>query len=192
MPKKSRRDDLIPPDEEQAPPEAEETALMREQLEEALREKEQFRTMAQRAQADLVNYKRRAAEEQAEVRRTASSQLVLKVLAIVDDLNRAIALVPDDAVAPGWLDGLRLVQRNLDQLLYSEGVTKIEAEGRPFEPREHEAVYYEEAPDAQEGMVVSVVRDGYKLQDRVLRAAQVTVSKMPEPEDQLETNDQEA
>ena len=95
--------------------------------------------MAQRAQADLVNYKQRSSNEQRELRRVANSSQLLKTLSIVDDLNRALDLVPESAVAPGWLEGLRLVQRNLDHILESEGVTKIEAEGRLFEPREHEA-----------------------------------------------------
>ena len=172
--------------------EMEDLALLKEQMEEALREKDQFRTMAQRAQADLVNYRRRVEEERGEVRRNANAQLLLKVLSIADDLQLAMAHLPDDAVAPGWVDGLRLVQRNLEQVLDSEGVTQIQAEGQPFEPREHEAVSYEETPDGQEGMVLRVIRDGYKLHGRVLRPAQVAVSKAQEPQDQDETDQEEA
>lgn len=163
---------------------------MRAEMEEALREKEQFRAMAQRAQADLENYKLRAVDEQNEARRSAKTQVILKILTVVDDLDRAMALVPDDAVAPGWVEGLQLVQRNLESTLDSEGVTKIEAEGQPFAPWEHEAVLYEEAPGADEGMVVRVIRDGYKLGDRIVRAAQVAVSKAPDPEDKTETTEE--
>ena len=180
------------PKDDQEAPEADETVRMREELEEALREKDQFRTMAQRSQADLVNYKRRAAEELLEVRRSAKAELLLKVLSVADDLERALSLVPDDAVASGWLDGLRLVQRNLANVLDSEGITKIEAEGQPFEPWEHEAVLYEETPDGPQGMVIRVIREGYKLRDRVLRPAQVAVSRGPEPEAQPEDTQQEA
>ena len=70
-------------------PRADEMTLVREELEEALREKDQFRKMAQRAQADLINFKKRAAQEQEEVRRSATSHLILGVLSIVDDLDRA-------------------------------------------------------------------------------------------------------
>ena len=110
------------------------------ELEEALREKDQFRALAQRAQADLINYRRRVEDEREELRRSANTGLILRILTVVDDLERALDLVPDDAVAPGWLEGLHLVQRNLHNLLDAEGVTKIEAEGKPFEPWEHEAV----------------------------------------------------
>ena len=95
-------------------------------------------------------------------------------------------------MATGWLEGLLLVQRNIESVLNSEGVTKVEAQGQVFEPWEHEALFYEETPNSQEGIVIKVVRDGYKLHDKVLRAAQVIVSKSPEPQDQSETTHQEA
>ena len=176
---------------EETPPEAPEPTQtesvegendsMGAELEEALREKAQFKAMAQRAQADLINYRRRAEDEREEIRRSANTGLILKVLNVVDDLGRAVAMVPDDAVAPGWLEGLELVRRNLQNLLDAEGVTKIEAEGRPFQPREHEALLYEETDECEEGLVISVIRDGYRRHDRVLRPAQVSVAKAPSP-----------
>ena len=192
MPEERQPEDPALPEELEPTTEADELSLTREELEEALREKEQFRTMAQRAQADLINYKRRAAEEREELARAVNSQLILRVLSIADDLGRALALVPEDAVAPGWLEGIQLVERNLDNVLESEGVTKIDAEGRPFEPREHEAISYEETPGSAEGTVVRVIRDGYKLHDKVLRAAQVAVSKAPETEVESNTAQEEA
>ena len=168
-------------------PDPDDPVQIEEQLAEALREKAQFRAIAQRSQADLANYKRRAAEEVVEARRSASTGLLLKVLSVVDDMERALAHVPESAVAPGWLDGLRLVQRNLSNLLDSEGVTAIEAQGRPFEPWEHEAVLYEETPDSAEGTVVRVIREGYRLRDRVLRPAQVAVAKAPEREPETDS-----
>lgn len=161
------------------------------ELEEALREKDQFRAMAQRAQADLINYRRRVEDEREELRRSANRGLILRILTVVDDLDRALALVPDDAVSPGWLEGLQLVQRNLQNLLDAEGVTKIEAEGKPFEPWEHESVLYEETTETEEGLVVRVFRDGYRQHDRIVRPAQVSVAKAPEPQHQAETTQPE-
>ncbi|MCH7787289.1 MAG: nucleotide exchange factor GrpE [Chloroflexi bacterium] len=192
MTEQKEPEDLGPPEDELSTLNGEDVALMREQLEEALREKDQFRALSQRAQADLYNYKTRAAQEQESLRLNANSQIILKILSALDDLDRALRLVPEDAVATGWLEGLQLVQRNIESVLNSEGVTKIEAQSRVFEPWEHEAVFYEETPDSQEGIVIKVVRDGYKLHDKVLRAAQVIVSKSPEPQDQSETTHQEA
>ena len=167
-------------------------SLMKAEMEEALREKEQFKVMAQRAQADLVNYRRRVADEQIEIRRNVGSTLLLKFLGVVDDIDRAIELMPEDVAGSGWIDGLELIRRNMKSILDSEGVEKIEAKGQRFEPWEHEAVSYQETPDGEDGMVTDVFRDGYKLHDRVLRAAQVVVSKAPTPKkDETETSEQE-
>ena len=182
IPEDEKADETPAPDEEPKGSEAVDVAQISEELEEALREKDQFRTMAQRSQADLTNYRRRAAEELQEARRSGNSELLLKVLSVVDDMERAISLIPEDVVAPGWLEGLRLIQRNLANVLESEGVTKIDAHGQPFEPWEHEAVLYEDDTDSPEGTVIRVIRDGYRLRDRVLRPAQVAVSRVPEPE----------
>ena len=187
-----KQSENLEPTEEEMPPsdfKEKEVDLVQEELNESLREKEQFRSMAQRAQADLINFKRRASEEKQDVRREAKTQLLLKMLSIIDDLDRALALIPEDTVAVGWLDGLLLINRNLDNLLRSEGVTKIESEGEPFEPRSHEAVLYEEVAGGEEGMVVKVIREGYRLHDRVLRAAQVSVSKAPEPKEEIQHDD---
>lgn len=153
------------------------------EIDEILREKDQFRTLAQRSQADLVNYRRRASEEKEEVRREANSRLLLNILSIVDSIEKAVELVPKDEVSQGWYEGLELVLRNVHKILESEGVTKIEAVGHDFEPIEFEAVLHEETLDVEEGQILSVLREGYKHRNRVLRAAQVTVAKKPqEPE----------
>jgi molecular chaperone GrpE len=155
-----------------------------EQLEEALREKDQFRAMAQRAQADLINYRRRAAEELRDGKRNAKADLLLKMLSPVDDLERALSHIPEDAFAPALREGLSLVQGNLISMLESEGVTKIDAAGRQFQPWEFEAVLYEESLEADEGEVIRVVREGYRYREKVLRAAQVIVAKTPQTQEQ--------
>lgn len=197
MTEENSSDDLESAPDPEAPPEEteekDEMTLIQERLDEALREKDQFRSIAQRAQADLINYRKRVADEQQELRRNANTDIILKFLGVADDLNRAMDMVPEDAVAPGWMEGLTLVQRNMANVLDSEGVSKIEAEGQPFEPWGHEAVFYQETPDGEEGIVTDVIRNGYKLHDRVIRAAQVVVSKAPEPaKDENETSQPES
>ena len=181
--------------EKQMAEEPDELTQLRAQLEEALREKDQYKNMAQRAQADLVNYRRRAAQELSEARENTNAQLLLKLISVADDFNRAFNMIPEDAVAPGWYDGLELVHRNLQRQMESEGLIKIEtAIGQPFDVHEHEAVFSETDSDNEEGSVVRVIRDGYKLHQRVLRAAQVSVSKAAEqePEVQQDNDNQEA
>lgn len=148
-------------------------------MEDMERERDQYKAMAQRAQADLVNYRRRVDEERVELHRNANASLLTKFLGVVDDFERAIALLPEDAAAAGWQEGLMLVKRNLDNLLESEGVSKIEAAGKAFDPWEHEAVHYMETSDAEDGTNIEVFRDGYRLHDKVLRASQVIVAKAP-------------
>ena len=150
-----------------------------EPLVELERERDQFKAMAQRAQADLVNYRRRVDEERQELRRSANADLIVKFLAVVDDFERAIDMLPEDVAAAGWQEGLMLVKRNLDNLLQSESVSKIEAAGKPFDPRQHEAVHYMETQDVDDGTVLQVFREGYRLHDKVLRASQVIVAKAP-------------
>ena len=145
------------------------------------RERDQYKAMAQRAQADLVNYRRRVDEERQELRRNANADLIMKFLGFVDDFERAIGMLPDDA-SEGWQEGLLLVKRKLDGILESEGISKIDAEGEPFDPWRHEAVFHQETLDVEEGVIVSVFKDGYRLHDKVLRASQVIVAKAPEAE----------
>ena len=87
------------------------------EIDEILREKDQFRTLAQRSQADLVNYRRRASEEKEEVRREANSRLLLNILSIVDSIEKAVELVPKDEVSQGWYEGLELVLRIFNKII---------------------------------------------------------------------------
>ena len=178
------------PEQSEEPPRAEEREdgqddadLLQQRLEEAERESGQFRTMAQRAQADLVNYKKRAAEEIEETRRQTASGLLLRIVAFRDDIQRALDLVPEGEVAEGWAEGLGLVMRNIDTALEVEGVTRTMVLGTPFEPWECEAVHYVETDQAAEGTVVSVFREGFSHRGKVLRAAQVVVAKRPETDE---------
>ena len=159
-------------------------------LEEAEREREQFKGIAARAQADLVNYRRRAEEEKEEIQRSAKSALLMKMLSTVDDLDRAIAMIPTDESA-GWAEGIQLVRRNVVNMLDTEGVTKVESMGTPYDPAYAEALLFRETEDGDEGTVVEVFREGYMYKERVLRAAQVVVAKrpeQPETDDSNETN----
>ncbi len=176
------------PEDDETQGEAAEEASLEERLEEAEREKVQFRALAQRAQADLINYKSRASQELTESIQSSSSRILLKVLNAVDDFERAMKMVPEDAVAPGWLQGLELVHKSLTSVLESEGVTRVEVAGKPFDPFHSEAVQYLESEEADEGEVIEVIRAGYKHRDKVLRAAQVVVAKRPQQE---EDNSQE-
>ena len=150
--------------------------LSQENLEEALREKEQFRSMAQRAQADLVNYRNRAAQELEEARRTARFNALARFLNIIDDLSRAVQGLPDGA-DDSWIEGISLVLRNLENTFEIEGVIKIDSLGSQFDPYQHEALMYEQTDEADEGTIINVIQEGYKINDRILRPARVVVAQ---------------
>ena len=151
--------------------------LLQARMEEAQREVEQFRNLLQRVQADSLNYKRRVEEEREELQRQANSNLVLRLLPVMDDFERALRHIPRDDAISAWLAGVELVGRNLTSVLESFGVTRIDAIDAQFDPAEHESVSFEVNDSRDEGTVLSVIREGYKFNGRVLRPAQVTVSR---------------
>jgi molecular chaperone GrpE len=142
-------------------------------------ERDRFKALAQRAQADFVNFKRRTEQERGMVARSASNQIVARLLPILDDLQRAVEALPADSGS--WGEGVTMIQQNLRALVETEGVTSYEpAPGDTFDPAEHEAVYYQPTGEQPPGAVLSVVRPGYRSADRVLRPAQVVVAQETE------------
>lgn len=130
-----------------------------------------------RATADFKNYKRRAEGERDDLIRNANAGLILKLLPIMDDFERAISHIPAEIENNPWLEGVKLVQRKLQTVLEGQGVQAIEAVGTEFDPNFHEAVLYEETDSDHPNMVVEELQRGYKLGDRVLRPTMVKVGK---------------
>lgn len=142
----------------------------------ALARAEENLALAQRTQADYANLKRRTAEERAAMLGLANEVLLAKVVALADDFDLAIEHVPAEARDTAWLDGIAAIDRKLRALLESEGVTPIEALGRPFDPAVHEALSHVPGSGRPEDEVVAELRRGYRIRDRVLRPALVAVS----------------
>ena len=141
----------------------------------------------QRERAEFSNYRRRTSEEREAMLGLAGEDLIRKVLSIADDFDLAIDNRPADLASSSWVDGVTAIERKLRSLLDSEGVKAIEAEpGKPFDPREHEAIVNVPGTGRAEGEIVEVVRRGYKLRDRVLRPALVAVAAAPDPDPTLE------
>jgi molecular chaperone GrpE len=160
----------------------EQIAVLRKDLEEARKEINQSLNQAQRAQADLLNYRRRADEDRISQQQYSNSRLLIKLLPVVDELNLAVNHVDENASKHPWAEGVKLIQRKIASLLESEGVSKIETIGAPFDPSEHEAVGTEESTKYPPGHIVEVVRNGYRLHDRVIQPAQVVVARQaPQP-----------
>jgi molecular chaperone GrpE len=126
----------------------------------------------QRAQADFINYKRRNEQERAEFSQFAQANLIFSLLPILDDLEKALNHIPAKLAKLPWVDGIRLIARKLQSILEAQGLTPIEALGKPFDPNLHEAVRQDKGA---EGVVIEEVRKGYQLHDKVIRPAMVVV-----------------
>ena len=171
-------------DLEDAVSDSQESDFDKEHFDEVLREKEQFRSIAQRAQADLVNYRNRATQELEEAKRTVKFGLLTRFLSVADDLSRAVDSVPNDS-DQNWSEGILLVLRNLENIFEMEGVKKLEALGVQFDPYLHEALLYEENEDANEGEIITVIQEGYSINDRILRPSRVVVAQSIKVEETL-------
>ena len=152
------------------------------ELDAARRQSDEYLGLLQRERAEFNNYRRRTAEERERELGLAGEDLIRKVIAIADDFDRAIDARPGDIAGHAWVEGVVAIDRKLRALLESEGVTPIDAAaGRPFDPREHDAIANVPSTGRREGEVVEEVRRGYRLRDRVLRPALVAVAQGGEP-----------
>ena len=133
--------------------------------------------LTQRAQAELSNLRRRTDDDRITWQRQSNSRLLVKMLPVVDELELAVTHADDGQPSESWVEGVKLIQRKVATLLESEGVTKIEAAGVQFNPVEHEAIGTEESIAFSSGSIIQVVRNGYKLHDRIIQAAQVVVAR---------------
>lgn len=131
----------------------------------------------QRTMADLANFRRRTEQERDATMGLANEFLLLKLLTIVDDFDRALTQVPADVARTPWIEGLGAIDRKLRALLESEGLTALEAEGQPFDPHQHEAIGHEETTEVPDGTIVTELQKGYRIRDRILRPALVRVAK---------------
>jgi molecular chaperone GrpE len=126
----------------------------------------------QRGQADFINYKKRLEQDKVDSVKYANSGLILKILPVLDDFERAIAAVPISIIKESWVGGINGIARKLENTLEMAGLSRIKAQGEFFDPSLHEAVG---SVPGEEGVVVRELEKGYKFNERVLRPARVLV-----------------
>lgn len=136
-----------------------------------------FKDLAMRTQADLDNYRKRAVREKEEAIRYANSSLLEKLLPVLDNFELGLEAARTAADTASIVQGMAMVQKQLQDFLRDHGIEAVPAEGEVFDPARHEAVAQEHNSAVPEGHVVRQIRKGYKLKDRLLRASSVTVSK---------------
>src|SRR2546425_1745031 len=143
-----------------------------------------------RLAADFDNYKKRARQEQMETIQHASSDLIARVLPVLDDLHNVLEHKPE-GIDESWVKGLELSVRKLEEALGTHGLEPIDAVGARFDPKLHEAVGHEESREHPEDTVVSELRRGYRVRDRVVRPAlsrlrgRPRIQKTPNPGNRL-------
>jgi len=181
MIEESQPGEMEPPQENVA--EIEDIEALKTALAEQKAKAESYLDNWKRAQADFINYKRRSEQDKEEASKFANSVLILGLLPVLDDLERALNSVPPRLAKASWVDGIRLIERKFRAGLEAQGLTPIKAQGEPFDPNLHEATMQS---NGQEGVVVRELRRGYKLRDRVLRPAMVAVGNGQEAEEDTE------
>lgn len=126
----------------------------------------------QRAQADFINYKRRTEQERGNFTKYANASLMLNLLPVLDDLDRAFTSLPPGTECIQWAEGFCAIGRKFRAILQSQGLAEIKAIGEPFDTQYHEAVLAEKG---KRDIVIGEAQKGYKLYDKVLRPTKAIV-----------------
>ncbi len=129
-----------------------------------------------RKTAEFENYRKRVERERREHGDQAVTDLLLELLSVVDDFDRALTVEPDESGSP-YRRGVELIHTKLHDLLRKQGLRPIAALGADFDPNLHQAVIHESSPEHREGEVIGEMRRGYTIGDRLLRPAMVKVAK---------------
>ncbi|OPZ74828.1 MAG: heat shock protein GrpE [Firmicutes bacterium ADurb.Bin456] len=148
--------------------------LLQKQLGDAEARADDFFKRLARLQADYENFRRRSRQEKEDLHRYASEQLVLRLLPVLDNFERALTAGGDSL--QDYRSGVEMIYRQLLDVLSLEGVTAIPAVGEIFDPVKHEAVLRELSDEYPENTITEEFRRGYLLKDRVIRPAMVKVS----------------
>ena len=154
-------------------------ADVEDQIEAAKKEASEATERMLRLQADWDNYRRRTAAERLAEKERAAEKLVTNLLPVIDDIERAIehaGVTEGDMQFQQFVDGVSAVHAKMLGVLEKEGVEPIDPVGEPFEPLAHQAVGRVEDKDAFDETVAQVYQKGYKMGDKVIRTAMVTVT----------------
>ncbi len=151
-----------------------ELAALKKQAEAEKAKAAEMTDSARRIQAEFDNYRRRMNDNSRKVREEATAEVLLKIGPVLDTIAQALKMINDEQVA----GGVKMIGDEITKLLASYGVTEIEAEGKEFDPKFHEAVMQMPAEtEEQKDTVKEVFQKGYKMGEKVIRPARVIVNK---------------
>ena len=139
-------------------------------------ERDEFRNLLQRTRADFENYQKRTQRDLAQERRYWHAGLALDILPILDNFERAVIAAQQAGETGPLVQGVAMIQAQVLDALKRHGITRIEAQGQPFDPNLHQAVMQQPSADHPPNTVLQVLEQGFMIHDRVLRPARVAVS----------------
>jgi molecular chaperone GrpE len=143
-------------------------------------EAEKYYDQFLRSRAEFDNYRKRQAQERQYIELTANERIFQKLLGVLDNFELAVASAEKVNGGKAMVDGIKMLQNQLQGVLRDAGVEEIAALNKKFDPNLHEAIQQVESAEHEDGTVIQQVRKGYKFKERLLRAATVIVSKKPE------------
>jgi len=150
---------------------------LKKELEEAKRKAEENLAGWKRALADYANFKKREEEAKKELIKFANENLILEILPIFDNFQNAYKSLPKDLEKNNWVEGIKYIKLQFENILKKIGVEEIKTVGEKFNPELHEAVEKVKINEKKSGVVVDEVSKGYKLNGKVIRVAKVKVSE---------------
>jgi molecular chaperone GrpE len=143
-----------------------------------------YLTHIQYLQADFENLRKRCDRQIQQVSQYSNERLIIQLLEVMDELELAIKNAQTNANTETLVDGVQLTLKRLRKVLEQEGVSPIEAEGKPFDPSKHNAIAAIERPDIEGCVIVEEVRKGYMMKEKVIRPSIVKVSVKPKSKSQ--------
>jgi len=177
MTEETKQQDIEEPGDEKIIAE-EPTTITEEMLEESdwQSKSEEYLDDLKRCQADFENYKKRQQESQKELSGYLIEKLVLDIIPVLDNFRAATMHVPPEQKDSPWVVGIQYIEKQLETVLIENGMQTIEAnEGDTFDPNIHEAVSDESEGESEKHTIAKVIQKGYRLGDKVIRAARVAV-----------------
>ncbi len=159
-------------------------------LEAAKAEAAEMKNRYLRSVADLENYRRRIAREKQEIIRSAAGSVIEELLPVIDNLKLGLAAAEKHPEAKDVTQGFAMVFEQLRNVLKEQGLEALEPDGSDFDPNFHDCIAQHASSEIPEGKVIQTVRTGYRLNERLLRAASVVVSSGIAPEGNAESTSQ--
>ncbi len=138
----------------------------------------ELRDLLQRTQADFVNYRRRNEEDRSNFVKYATSDIVEQVLPVMDNFALAAKHVPAEIESNSWVIGVKAIEKQLEQVLLANGLSRIETVGSQFDPNQHEALGEAADKTLSDGTITSEEAPGYLLNGKLIRPAKVIVNKL--------------